>query len=96
MEATDRLGGGAACRHLYDEHIEVDAVHERVMRRDVIGDLPAREPGLTADVVLGIRATALLDGRLEEHLLGAWRAGRTSLRAAPGLSVPSGSSGSCG
>lgn len=96
VEAIDRLGGGAACRHFYDEHIEADAVHEQVMRRDVIRDLPAREPGLTADVVLGIRATALLDGRLEEHLLGAWRAGRASLRTAPGLSLPSGSSGSYG
>ncbi|MFE2543261.1 iron-containing redox enzyme family protein [Actinacidiphila glaucinigra] len=96
VQAIDRLGGGAACRHFYDEHIEADAVHEQVMRRDVIGDLLSREPGLTADVVLGIRATALLDGRLEEHLLGAWRAGRTSLRAVPGLSLPSGSSGSYG
>ncbi|MFE0629578.1 iron-containing redox enzyme family protein [Streptomyces sp. NPDC058864] len=96
VEAIDRLGGGAACRHFYDEHIEADAVHEQVLRRDVIGDLLAREPGLTPDVVLGIRAMALLEGRLEEHLLGAWRAGRTSLRGSPGLLQPSGSSGSYG
>ncbi|MFF7209081.1 iron-containing redox enzyme family protein [Streptomyces sp. NPDC008238] len=96
VEAIDRLGGGPACRHFYDEHIEADAVHEQVMRHDVIGDLLAREPGLTADVVLGIRATALLDGRVEEHLLGAWRAGRTSLRAAPGPAGLPGASGSSG
>ncbi|WP_431963063.1 iron-containing redox enzyme family protein [Actinacidiphila sp. bgisy160] len=96
VEAIDRLGGGAACRHFYDEHIEADAVHEQVMRHDVIGDLLAREPGLTSDVLLGIRATALLERRLEEHLLGAWHAGRSSLRAAPGLPPPIGSSGSYG
>ncbi|MDX2704284.1 iron-containing redox enzyme family protein [Streptomyces sp. PA03-6a] len=96
VEAIDRLGGGAACRHFYEEHVEADAVHEQVLRRDVIGDLLAREPLLTADVVLGIRAMALVERRLEEHLLGAWRAGRTSLRAAPGPAVPSGSSGSYG
>lgn len=96
VEAIDRLGGGAACRHFYEEHVEADAVHEQVLRRDVIGDLLAREPLLTADVVLGIRAMALVERRLEEHLLGAWRAGRTSLRAARGPAVPSGSSGSYG
>ncbi|MFF3948426.1 iron-containing redox enzyme family protein [Streptomyces sp. NPDC001902] len=96
VEAIDRLGGGAACRHFYEEHVEADAVHEQVLRRDVIGDLLAHEPHLTADVVLGIRAMALVERRLEEHLLGAWRAGRTSLRAVPGPAVPSGSSGSYG
>ncbi|MDX3235416.1 iron-containing redox enzyme family protein [Streptomyces sp. ME03-5709C] len=96
VEAIDRLGGGAACRRFYDEHIEADAVHEQVMRRDVIGDLLAREPGLTADVVLGIRATALLDGRLEEYLLDAWRAGRTSLRVTPEAALPSGARNASG
>ncbi|WP_435792280.1 hypothetical protein [Actinacidiphila glaucinigra] len=47
------------------------------------------DPGLLVlrgggERALGIRATALLDGRLEEHLLGAWRAGRASLRAGRG------------
>lgn len=88
VEAIDRLGGAAACRHFYAEHIEADAVHEQVMRHDVIGDLLAREPGLTPDVLLGVRATALLEGRLEEHLLNAWRAGRTSLRLEPGQHRP--------
>ncbi|MDX2642781.1 iron-containing redox enzyme family protein [Streptomyces sp. PA03-1a] len=96
VEAIDRLGGGAVCRHFYEEHVEADAVHEQVLRRDVIGDLLAHEPHLTADVVLGIRAMALVERRLEEHLLGAWRAGRTSLRAVPEPAVPSGSSGSYG
>jgi hypothetical protein len=80
VDAIDRLGAGPACRHFYSEHIEADAVHEQVMRRDVIGGLLAAEPGLTGDVVFGIQATGLLDDRLERHLLGAWQAGRSSLR----------------
>ncbi|MEU4094497.1 iron-containing redox enzyme family protein [Streptomyces sp. NPDC026673] len=81
VQAIDRLGGGhPACRHFYSEHIEADAVHEQVMRRDVVGDLIAHEPCLTSDVVFGIRATGLLDQRLESNLLEAWREGRSSLR----------------
>ncbi|MFF3564767.1 iron-containing redox enzyme family protein [Streptomyces sp. NPDC002574] len=81
VRALDRLGdGGPACRHFYSEHIEADAVHEQVMRRDVVGDLLAREPALTPDAVFGVRATGLLEQRLEDHLLSAWRSGRSSLR----------------
>jgi hypothetical protein len=79
-EALERLGAGPRAVFFYTEHIEADAVHEQVMRHEVIGDLLAQEPGLAGDVVLGIQATDHLESRLGEHLLGAWRAGRTSLR----------------
>jgi len=79
-KALARLGAGEACTRFFTEHIEADAVHEQVMRRDVLGDLLAREPELTADVVFGIQATELLEQRLADHLLGAWTAGRSSLR----------------
>ncbi|MFD5091960.1 iron-containing redox enzyme family protein [Amycolatopsis thailandensis] len=78
-EALRRLGGAAECRYFYTEHIEADAVHEQVLRHDVVGDLLEREPELAADIALGIQATGLLEDRLTEHLLGAWSAGRTSL-----------------
>jgi hypothetical protein len=78
--ALTRLGAGEECTRFFTEHIEADAVHEQVMRHEVIGDLLAQEPGLAGDVVLGIQATDHLESRLGEHLLGAWRAGRTSLR----------------
>ncbi|MET0133750.1 MAG: iron-containing redox enzyme family protein [Kibdelosporangium sp.] len=68
-----------ACVHYFTEHIEADAVHEQVMRRDVLGDLLEREPELTESVVFGIQATNFLEERFAEHVLGAWRAGRTSL-----------------
>ncbi|GAB3734382.1 iron-containing redox enzyme family protein [Amycolatopsis oliviviridis] len=78
-EALRRLGGAAECRYFYTEHIEADAVHEQVMRHDVIGDLLEREPELAEDIVLGIQATTLLENRLTEHLLGTWSAGESSL-----------------
>ncbi|WP_242910535.1 iron-containing redox enzyme family protein [Actinomadura terrae] len=78
--ALERLGGGPRARLFYTEHIEADAVHEQVLRHDVIGGLLADEPELAADVVLGVRATVLLEDRLGAHLLESWRSGRSALR----------------
>ena len=78
--AFARLGAGTAGQRFYDEHVEADAVHEQVLRSGLIGDLLAREPGLAADVVLGIRAGLLLEDRFADHLLACWSAGRSSLR----------------
>ncbi|WP_054812680.1 iron-containing redox enzyme family protein [Nocardia arizonensis] len=80
VDALERLDADAACVRFYREHVEADAVHEQVMRRDVIGDLLAREPDLRADVVFGIQVTNLLEDRFADHVLSAWRDGRTSLR----------------
>jgi heme oxygenase-like protein len=79
-KALERLGAGPRAVLFYTEHIEADAVHEQIMRHEVIGDLLAREPELAADVVLGIQATEFLEERLGDHLLNAWRADRSSLR----------------
>ncbi|GAA4464651.1 iron-containing redox enzyme family protein [Phytohabitans houttuyneae] len=78
-EALARLGADPACRLFYTEHIEADAVHEQVMRHEVVADLLDREPDLAADVVFGIQATDLLEERLGAHLLDSWRAGRSAL-----------------
>ncbi|RSN52772.1 iron-containing redox enzyme family protein [Actinomadura sp. WAC 06369] len=89
--ALERLGAGPRALLFYTEHIEADAVHEQVLRHDVIGGLLADEPELAADVTFGVRATGLLEDRLAAHLLGAWGSDppRSSLRrplagAAPG------------
>ncbi|MET9001472.1 iron-containing redox enzyme family protein [Amycolatopsis sp. NPDC004169] len=80
-QALRRLGAPDACRLFYTEHIEADAVHEQVMRHDVLGDLLDQEPELAADVVFGIQATEFLEGRFGELLLSRWKAGKSSLRA---------------
>jgi hypothetical protein len=80
-DALERFGAEPRCVVFFTEHVEADAVHEQVLRNDVIGDLVAREPELAADVVMGMRATEILEDRLGSHLLDRWRAGRSSLRA---------------
>lgn len=82
-EAMRRTGAGPAAEHFYDEHVEADAVHEQVVRHDVIGGLLAEEPHLAADVAFGIDVTGYLEDRFADRLLGAWRAERTSLRTPP-------------
>ncbi|MGY4743025.1 iron-containing redox enzyme family protein [Streptomyces sp. ATMOS53] len=79
-EALRRVGAGPAAVRFYAEHVEADAVHEQIVRHDVVGGLLEGEPHLDADVVFGIRATAHLDDRLADRLLGAWHAGATALR----------------
>lgn len=80
VAALQRLGAPAGCLPFFTEHVEADAVHEQVVRREVIGDLLRREPWLAADVVFGIQATDLLEGHLAQHLLSHWRSGESSLR----------------
>ncbi|MGW6427594.1 iron-containing redox enzyme family protein [Nocardia sp. NPDC055053] len=69
-----------ACVHFYTEHVVADAVHEQVMRRDVIAELLRAEPETAAGLVFGIQATTLLEDRFAEHVLECWRADRSSLR----------------
>ena len=80
VEALQRLQAPAACADFYREHVEADAVHEQVVRIDVVGDLVAREPHLERDVVFGIRAHAAVENRLAEAIMAPWKQGRSSLR----------------
>jgi hypothetical protein len=82
VQALERLGAPEECCAFYREHVEADAVHEQVVRTDVVGDLVEREPDLNQDVVFGIRAFDVVEDRLADHLLDSWRAGRSSLRRA--------------
>jgi hypothetical protein len=79
-EALERMGAPQPCVGFYREHVEADAVHEQVVRTDVVGDLIAREPRLERDVVFGIRARDVVEDRLAAHLMDCWMAGRSSLR----------------
>ncbi|MEV4240276.1 iron-containing redox enzyme family protein [Nocardia sp. NPDC050408] len=82
VEALRKLDAAPACIRFYTEHVEADAVHEQVMRRDVIGDLIARQPELTSSIVLGIQATNLLEDRFDDHVRAQnWAHGRSSLRS---------------
>jgi hypothetical protein len=80
VEALQRLAAPPECVTFYREHVEADAVHEQVVRIDVVGDLVAREPQLDRDVVFGIRAHAAVEDRLADVIMASWKAGETSLR----------------
>jgi hypothetical protein len=80
VDALQRLGAPAPCVRFYAEHVEADAVHEQVVRVDVVGELVAAERHLDRDVVFGIRAMDLVEGRLAAHMTDCWASGRSSLR----------------
>lgn len=80
VDALQRMQAPAACAAFYQEHVEADAVHEHVVRIDVVGDLLAREPDLDSDVVFGIRAHAAVEDRLADAIMASWQQGRSSLR----------------
>ena len=48
-----RLGLPEEAVQFYAEHVEADAVHEQLVRRQVIASLVAAEPELSADLVFG-------------------------------------------
>ncbi|MBD8506450.1 iron-containing redox enzyme family protein [Hoyosella sp. G463] len=81
-DALERLGAREACVHFYREHIEADAVHEQLMRTDVVGELLRARPDMRDDVSFGIGASSFLEERSSARLLGSWEHGRTSLREA--------------
>jgi hypothetical protein len=69
-----------ACIAFYREHVEADAVHEQVVRLEVVGDLVSREPKLDRDAVFGMRAHAVVENRLADNIMGRWEQDQTSLR----------------
>ncbi|MXP20790.1 iron-containing redox enzyme family protein [Gordonia sp. HNM0687] len=79
LSGLERLQAPEACRHFYREHVEADAVHEQILRTDVVGDLVRAEPDCEADVVFGIRAFLFVEDALDAHLMTAWREGRSAL-----------------
>lgn len=79
-KAMRRCGAGPAAEHFYTEHVEADAVHEQVVRHEVIGGLLADEPALEADIAFGCAATVLLEDRLADHIRAEWAQGRSALR----------------
>jgi Iron-containing redox enzyme len=80
VQALQRMQAPSACIGFYSEHVEADAVHEQVVRIDVVGDLIAAEPQLEHDVVFGIRAHAAVENRLAERIMASWQQDQSSLR----------------
>ncbi|MFD3920760.1 iron-containing redox enzyme family protein [Streptomyces sp. NPDC058595] len=79
-EAMRRTEAGEAAVRFYATHVAGDASHERLVRHDVVGGLLEEEPWLETDVAFGIDATGVLEARLADKLLPAWRDGLSGLR----------------
>ena len=80
VEGFERLGAPEPCIRFYREHVEADAVHEQVVRTDVVGELVRTEPQLERDIIFGIRAHAAVENRLADLVMTAWANGESSLR----------------
>lgn len=81
-----RLGFSGDATEFFDEHVEADAVHEAVAAVDLAGGLIRQDPALAGDVLWGARCLTWVEAAWTRHLLDAWDARRSSLRAP--LTVP--------
>jgi hypothetical protein len=79
--ALRRLGIGPGGRRFYEVHVEADAVHEQIAQSELVAGLLGAEPASAGAILFGARALVAVEGRFARHLLDAWRAGTTSLRA---------------
>jgi hypothetical protein len=79
VAALQRMQAPEACIKFYREHVEADAVHEQVVRTEVINSLLCSEPALADDVVFGIRAWEVVEDRLAYWMMKCWTCGRSSL-----------------
>ncbi|ORI19484.1 hypothetical protein BJD99_04705 [Rhodococcus sp. 1163] len=79
VTGLERLGAPQACIAFYAEHVEADAVHEQLLRHDVVGGLVRTEPHLESDIVFGMRALDFVDAALGDRVLTAWHSGASSL-----------------
>ena len=86
-QAMRRTRAGPAAEHFYLEHVEADAVHEQIVRREVVAGLLEEEPQLDGDTAFGVDATGYLEDRFADRLLEAWQAGESSLRTSSRSSV---------
>jgi hypothetical protein len=75
-----RLGGDAAARRFYDEHVTADALHEQLALHDLCGTLAEDEPELIEDILFGAAAGLYLGNLSAEQMLDCWQRHETSLR----------------
>ena len=54
-------------------------MHENIAAYDLAGGLASAEPELAGDILFGVRALLLLEGRFAELLLDAWQLEESSL-----------------
>lgn len=81
--ALDRMGAPDPCIEFYTEHVEADAVHEQVLRRDVVAPLLAECPEIDAEVAFGVAVAGFVEDAMAEDILACWDQNRSSLLRRP-------------
>jgi hypothetical protein len=77
--ALRRHGFDEWTRLFYDTHVVADAHHQTVAAEGLAAGLVEQDPQMLDDVLFGVHALADLESAMTEHILSAWREGRTSL-----------------
>ena len=81
VDALERMGAPQACIGFYREHIEADAVHEQVVRTDVVGDLVARRAAVWIAMWCSVSGRETWSRNASPtHVMECWAQGRSSLR----------------
>jgi Iron-containing redox enzyme len=74
-----RLGFGEDAEHFFSEHVEADAVHEQLMRQEVISNLLKLEPELAPSIAFGAQSSLFLSQISTNLMLDCWHHDRSSL-----------------
>ncbi len=83
--ALRRLGmGSTEVTEYFDEHVEADAIHDRVAAHEMAGVFARTEPSLAESVVLGGHMLLHVESTFAQYLLASWGDGQSSLRPADG------------
>ncbi|CAN5185942.1 iron-containing redox enzyme family protein [soil metagenome] len=77
--ALRRLGADDWTCLFYDTHVVADAEHQ-YLAADLAESVVRQDQSLAADVLLGARAVAAVEGLLSDHMVTAFDAHQTSLR----------------
>jgi hypothetical protein len=83
----------AQAAEFYKVHVVADAVHARLAADELLTGLVETDPDSAQNVLFGVRSLVAVEERFTDHLLTAWKDGRSSLRTVDarrtGLSLPS-------
>lgn len=79
--ALRRLGVDEVASDFYEDHIEADGDHERIVITSLVRNLIADEPRLVADVHFGTRALDCVEATFARRLSDTWSTRRSSLHS---------------
>lgn len=71
-QGLDRLGLSGAMMGYYDEHVEADAIHEKVAAHDICATLAEDEPDQAAEILFGAFTCLDLESRVAGALFDMW------------------------